>query len=300
MESGGARMKIGFSSQVCPGWDLDTIVDNASKLGFDGFELRGLRGALNLPLVPELAADPAGVRARLEDNGVELVCMGASATLGTPRARDAAREEANLFEFIELAEKLGCPYVRILVGEAWRKESHQVTLARIAERLRSLAPIATRHRVTLLVENGGDFPGSDDLWFLMDAVGHPAVRCCWNQCTAMTVRERATNSIPRLGHKIALVHLCDALFSEQGMLREYRPLGAGDVGVARQIELLRGLVYDGYLVFDWPALWIDSLPGPDAVLPSVATLLKESVNAKQNVLSAYKGDKNAPRLAPLR
>jgi len=284
---------------VCPGWDLDTIIGNASKLGFDGVELRGLRGALHLPLVPELAADPAGVRARFEEKGVELVCLGASAMLGAPRTRDGAREEAVLFEFLELAGALGCKYVRILAGEARRSESHRVTLARIAERLRSLAPVAARHGVTLLIENGGDFPGSEDLWFLIDAVDHPAIRCCWNQCTAMTVRERATNSIPRLGRKIALVHICDATFSEQGLPREYRSLGAGDVDVARQIELLRGLVYDRYLVFDWPALWIDSLPEPDAVLPSVATFLRDCVNARQGVLSAYKGDKNAPRLAPL-
>lgn len=292
-------MKIGFSSQVCPGWDLDTIIENASKLGFDGIELRGLRGELNLPLVPELAADPAGVRAGLEEKGVELVCLGASATLGAPRVRDAAKEKATLFDYLELAGTLGCKYVRILVGEARRSESHRVALARIAERLRSLAPVAARHRVTLLIENGGDFPGSEDLWFLMDAVGHPAIRCCWNQCTAMTVRERATNSIPRLVNKIALVHICDAIFSEQGLLCEYRSLGDGDVEVARLIELLRGLVYDGYLVFDWPALWIDSLPEPDAVLPSVATFLRQCVSARQGVLSAYKGDKNAPRLAPL-
>lgn len=292
-------MKIGFSSQVCPGWDLATIIDHASKLGFDGVELRGLRGELNLPLVPELAADPTSVRARLEEKGVELVCLGASETLGAPRVRDAAKEKAALFDYLELAGTLGCKYVRILAGEARRSESHHVTLARIAEQLRSLAPVAARHRVTLLIENGGDFPGSEDLWFLMDAVNHPAIRCCWNQCAAMTVRERATNSIPRLANKIDLVHLCDAVFTEQGLLREYRSLGDGDVEIAHQIELLRGLVYGGYLVFDWPALWIDSLPQPDAVLPSVATFLKECVNARQDVLSAYKGDKNAPRLAPL-
>ena len=29
-------MKIGFSSQACPDWDLETIVAKASAMGFDG------------------------------------------------------------------------------------------------------------------------------------------------------------------------------------------------------------------------------------------------------------------------
>ena len=45
-------MKLGFSSLVCPGWSLESIVTNAAAMGFDGVELRGIRGELELPLVP--------------------------------------------------------------------------------------------------------------------------------------------------------------------------------------------------------------------------------------------------------
>ncbi|MCH8149880.1 MAG: sugar phosphate isomerase/epimerase [Planctomycetes bacterium] len=172
----------------------------------------------------------------------------------------------------------------------------RAALARIAEALISLVPIAVRFDVTILVENGGDFPGSEALWFIMDAVGHPAVRCCWNQCHAMTLRERPTISIPRLGRKIGLVHLCDAEFDDQGVLRDYKLPGEGNVEVAKQIELLKGLAYDGYVVFEWPKLWVESLPGADTVLPSVARFLRECVDAKQAVLTAYKSDKNKPRM----
>ncbi len=290
-------MKMGFSSLVCPGWDLETIITEAQSFGFDGVELRGLQGELHLPLVPALAGQPDRVRQLFDEHNVELFCLGTSATLDSRRREEVARQKGTITEFIELAAGLGCPYVRLYVGEVQRRDHHRKALSRIAEALISLVPVASRHSVTLLVENGGDFPTSEDLWFLIDAVDHPAVRCCWNQCNARSVGERPTSSVPRLGNKIGLVHLCDATFDEYGVLLDYKPLGEGDVGIARLIELLRGIICDGHLVFEWPKMWIESLPAPQAALPEVARFLRERVDEKQPILSAYKGDKHAPKMA---
>ena len=288
-------MKLGFSSLVCPGWTLETIVTNAAAMGFDGVELRGIRGELELPLVPELAGKPDRTRSLFRDNNVQLVSLGASATLDAKDQRALAKSKATLIEFIELAEAIACPFVRFFVGDVGRFDRRSSVLARVTDALSSLAPIAQRHGVTLLIENGGDFPGSGDLWHLVDAVEHPSVLCCWNQCHALTAGERPTNSIPRLGNKIGLVHLCDAAFDEYGVLTEYRPLGEGDAEIATQITLLRGQVYSRYAVFEWPKLWDSSLPAPETVLPAAVKFLRERVEEKQAVLSAYKGDKCAPR-----
>ncbi len=91
----------------------------------------------------------------------------------------------------------------------------------------------------------------------------------------------------------------DADFDEQGVLLDYQSLGEGHTEVARQIELLKGMMYDGYLMFEWPKLWVDSLPAAEAVLPEVASWLRACVDNKQKILTAYKNDKNAPRLSPL-
>ena len=290
-------MKLGFSSMVCPGWDLDTLVTRASELGFDGVELRGLRGELHLPLVPELAGRPERVRDLLSEKNVELVCLGASATLDSKNGRALAAAKGELTEFVELAGRLGCPFVRVYVGEIQRFDHHRAALARIAEAFISLVPFAVQHNVTLLVENGGDFASSRDLWFIVDAVGHPAVRCCWNQCHGLTIGERGTKSIPRLGNKIGMVHVCDAAFDDQGVLLEYRPLGQGDAEISRQIDLLKGVLFDRYLMFEWPKLWQPTLPSPDAVLPDVVAFLRARLDDKQPVLTAYKNDKNAPKFA---
>ena len=290
-------IKTGFSSAVCPAWDLETIVSQASSMGYDGVELRGVRGALHLPLVPELAADPDGAAELFRSNNVELLCLGTSVTLDSKNRKEVAKQKGILTEFIELASRLGCPLVRLYSGEVQRFDNHRATLSRVSEALISLAPLASRYGVSLVVENCGDLAGSVDLWFLIDAADHPAVRCCWNQCNALTLGERPTLSIPRLGASIGLVHLCDADYDDHGVLLGYRTMGEGGAEVAKQIELLKGLAYDGHVVFDWPKLWVDSLPVPEQSLPAAIAYLRERIDEQQTVLSAYKGDKRAPNLA---
>lgn len=290
-------MKLGFSSLVCPSWGLDKILQSASELGFDGVELRGLRGDLNLPLVPELSSDPAAVRTAFAEKNVEIVCLAAALTLDSKNRRELAKRRSAIIEYIELASRLGCPYVRLNMGEVQRFDNYRAALGRIADAIRSLVPVAARNNVVLVVENGGDFPGSEAVWFVADVADHPAVRVCWNQCYGMTIGEQATISIPRLGNRIGFVHLCDAEFDDRGLLSEYKPLGQGQTEVAMQIELLKGMMYDRYLIFEWPKLWMESLPDPDETLPGVASFLRERLEDKQAILTAYKGDKKVPRFA---
>ena len=292
-------MKMGFSSLVCPEWDLDTIIRRAPEMGFEGVELRGLGGQMDLPRVRELAGDPEQVRRRFAEAKLELVCLGTSVHLDSCLERELAEEKAVITENIELAAKLGCPYVRIFAGEIQQLDNERFALSRIAEQVASLVPVAARHNVTVLVENGGDFPGSDALWFMIDAARHPAVQACWNQGHALTVRERPTISIPRLNSRIGMVHVCDAEFDERGTLLEYKLPGRGHAEVAKQIELLKGVLYDGYLVFEWPKATVETLPEPETALPEVATFLRQCIDAEQNVLTAYKGDKRKVTLASL-
>lgn len=292
-------MKIGFSSLVCPGWSLDNIIVRAGELGFDGVELRGLRGEFHLPLVPELSARPEAVRQRFDDANIEIVCLGCSATLDSRSRKGLAESKASIIEFIELAAGLGVPFVRIFAGEVQRWDHRRKALTRITQAVGSLVPTLSRMKVTLLVENSGDFSDSEAMWFLADAIDHPSVKICWNQANALTAMERPTNSIPRLGSKIGMMHVCDAKSDERGIMSGYCAPGEGDAELSRQLLLLRGIAFGGYLMFEWPKAFVTSLPAPDAILPKVAAFLRERLDHKQAILTAYKGDKRAPRLPSL-
>lgn len=288
-------MKIGFSSRVCPEWDLSTIVRKAAELGFDGVELGTLDGKSRPPAVRDLDANPYAAKQLFADNKVELACLSSAVTFDSPEAPESEAARRRLLEIADLSANLACRFVRVPIGNVAKGESRPGTLSRIADSLAGLAPEIARRRVTLLVENGGDFADSRDLWFVIDAVSHPAVAACWNPCAAMARLERPTLSIPRLGTKIRLVHVCDAAFDDRGRFGGFTLPGEGDIGMARMIDLLRGIIYRGYLMFDWPKAAYPALAEPEEVLPNVKAWLRERIDARAELLTAYKGDKQAIR-----
>ncbi|MCP4250827.1 MAG: sugar phosphate isomerase/epimerase [bacterium] len=291
-------IKVGFSSMACPAWNLQTMVEQAAALGYDGFELRGLGGEFHLPESAELTDDPTRVRTLIKDAGLELVSLGSSASFESPDKTVRAGSRRDLSATIELANRLECPYIRINLGTSQGAE-HRGTLARVAGELSELAPQAGRSGVTILVENCGDFVTSEDLWFVVDAVGHPAVRVCWNPLNAMLRREKPTVSIPRLARWLDVLRLTDGAFDEQGRFAGYRLPGEGDVDMARAIDVLKGVCFQGWLIFEWPKM-IANLPEPAEALPEVVTFARQRLAEVQPVLSAYKGDKHPTRFeAPL-
>jgi sugar phosphate isomerase/epimerase len=197
-----------------------------------------------------------------------------------------------------VAAELGCPSVRVPLGRLDRLDTRPHARTRVAETLAELAPAAVDHGVTILVENGGDLATSEDLWFIVDAVSHPAVQCCWNPCVARGEGERPTISIPRLSRRIGLVRMCDASFDEDGWMQQFALPGEGNVELDRVIAFLRGVFFDGPLVFHWPKASEPSLPDPDECLPGVLAWLRERIDEKSDPLSAYKRDKHAPNYEP--
>ena len=285
-------IKVGFSSLVCPDWDLETMVRQAASLGYDGIELRGLAGALHLPDVPELAEDPAGVKRLLSGSGVELACLSSPVSFESPVSRELERSRRRLIQTLELAGGLGCPCVRISLGEA-AGAAQRATLSWVAEELRSLAGSAARHGTTILVENDGDFVRSEDLWHVLDAVAHPAVRGCWNPLKAMARGERPTTSVPRLARRLAMFRVCDGQFNGGGRFGGHRIPGQGTVGLDRAIDLLKGVCFQGWLMCDWPQARA-SLPEPEQSLPQALAFVRQRLEVQQVVLSAYKRDKRPP------
>ncbi len=292
-------MKLAFNSIANVGWDLATVVMKAKEYGYQGIELRGVSGQMNLPLASELSASPAKIAGLIRDTGVELICLSSGASFHMAGSGEVAENLATAREYIELAGRLRCPMVRVFAGEIPKGkffyERRETVLGRIVDALRTLVPIAAEHGVTVVVENGGDFTDSASLWYIIDAVDSPLVQCCWSPFAARTRLERPTTSIPRLGSKIAMVHVCDGKFAANGGLDSYAVPGQGDMELQRLVQLLKGIAYQGYLVVDWPKLWVPSLADADKVLPAAAKFLQPLINEKPIVMTAYKGDKNAPR-----
>jgi sugar phosphate isomerase/epimerase len=275
------------------------MVEKAKELGYEGIELRGLQGQMYLPVAPELASNPAKIARLMQDTGVQIICLATGNAFHMRDPKEVARNKVEVREYIELAGKLECPFVRVFGAEIPKArllgyEKREAVLGRIGDALRDLSDHAAAHRVTLLIENSGDFTDSVAMWYLVDAADSPAVRCCWNPFNARIRGERPTTSIPRLGARIGLVKVTDAKFDGLAFDGYVTP-GQGQVEIARMVQLLKGIGYRGYLVFEWPKLWNTSLADGDKVLGPAAKYLKQLLDEKPVALTAYKGDKYAPR-----
>lgn len=292
-------IKIGFSSSVCPGWDVKKIAEQASEMGFYGVELGAVRDEIHLPAAPDLQTDKDidAVRKLFADASVEIAAIASIYALDSPKRHIRERSVTRTLENIELAEKLGCPVVRVPLGTPAGREPVEHCLARQVPHLAELARIAARKRVTLLLCNTAGFPSSRAVWFLVDAVALPSVQAAWNTVIGLACNEYASVSIPRLRARIRQVQMADAAFDAQGRFAGYRPLGKGNIECAHHIDLLKGVLFSGYLMLDWPQAQADGMPGPEESLPAALSLLLERIKHTEPELSAYKKDKYAPNLS---
>lgn len=289
-------IRVGFSSAMCSEWDLPALIERAAALGYEGVALRGLAGGAHPHQVPELNRAPDRLRASLAAHSVELISLTSPVSFETARRSVCQANQQSLASTVALARRLGCRYVRMVLGGAVGSE-HRGTLSWVAEELRKAAEAAARHGMTLLLENGGDFCRSEDLWFVLDAVAHPALRGCWNPLAARALGEPPTVSVPRLRTRLAVFQACDGRFDDHGRLCGSVPLGEGEVDLARAIDLLKGVCFQGWLVADWPA----GSPPPEeaeAVLRTTLDFLRDRLAARTAPLAAYKSDKQAPNLRP--
>jgi len=270
------------------------MVAQAAALGYDGLEIRGLGGSLHLPGARELADDPAGVRRLFSEAGVELVSLASTAAFETWSRRELGESHRAVNETIELAAKLGCPYVRIFLGQAQGMEN-RATMGRVAEQVGQVVEVAARHQVTILVENAGDFLASKDLWYVLDAVSHPGVLGSHNPLNVRLRGERPTVSVPRLARRLGVFRIADGKFDETGRFLSHEIPGQGSCELDRAIDLLKGVCFQGWLSFEWPQAKA-GLAAPEDALPQALAFMRERLAHTYERLSAYAKDKNPPNL----
>ncbi len=295
-------MKLGFSSRVCPKWDLPAMLEQAKQHGFDGIELQTQDGLADLPRTDGKNLSPKDISGLIRSAGVEIVCLASSAAFHMRDPNEVARNQIMVRRTIDLAANIGCPFVRIFGKEIPNlrfallgPQRRETVLDRIAAAIRELAPHARAKGVTLLIENAGDFSDSVSMWHLVEAAASPHVKCCWNPLAGRLVNELPTKAIPRLRQRLGLVRLCDAVLQNGVAFESFALPGEGDLEIPLMIQLLKGTIFQGYLMLDWPKATNPSLTEPGVLLPAAAEYLKTLIDEKPVLLTAYKGDKFPPR-----
>ena len=271
LRAAGARLPLAFSTLGCPKWPWPQILDFAAANGFSALELRGITGDLDLPNRPEFAPDKiAAAKKDLAAHGLRISDLGSSSEMHQTDPVKRAQSISDAKRFIDLAEKLDCPYVRIFGNKI--EGSRDEVIHRVAAGMHELAVYGAQHNVTVIIESHGDFVTSPLLKQVLTETDHPNAALLWDaHHTFVDGHEEPEFTVSQLGGWIRHTHLKDsALVNGE---RHYVLTGKGDVPIERQMQALVRINYKGYYCFEWEKLWHPDIAEPEIAIADFAKVV---------------------------
>ncbi|MCL2693493.1 MAG: AMP-binding protein [Oscillospiraceae bacterium] len=278
-------MKISFSTLACPDFSWTDIYSMAKDLGFNGIEIRGLGDDIFAVKAKPFSADIEKTKETLKRTGLEIPCLSSGCPL--KNTDKSVQNHAEIEQYVTLASRLGTPYIRIL-ADAEPHVTGEVDDAAVEKELRSLAAIAERGGVVLLVETNGVYADTKRLRKLLDAVNSPYVAALWDMHHPFRYfGERGEETIANLGKYIKYVHTKDSV-QDGGKIR-YRLMGEGDLPVPDMLRALEKSGYDGYISLEWVKRWAGNLEDAGIVFPHFARYMEPWIIRKKNLYSDERG-----------
>jgi len=282
-------MKLAFSTLGCPEWTWTEIYSMARDLGYSGIEIRGLGEEITAsrakPFLPDEINHTADTLAKLN---LSIPCFSSNCVLASKEGAALAPAEIN--EYINLAAKVGAPYVRVL-ADAHPAPEGDVDDSAVIELLKNLAVPALAKGVTLLVETNGVYADTKRLRKLIDAVASPAVAVLWDvHHPYRYFDETPARTWENVGGLIRFIHLKDSVINVSGKA-QYRMLGSGDLPLKSVFETLAKSGYDGFVSLEWVKRWSNELEDAAVVFPQFVSYVRMLENAVSGAAAAVPGAK---------
>lgn len=279
--SAGSNLKLSFSTLGCPDWDLNRIMDFAAQYGYKGIEVRGIQRELDLPKCKEFntASSIKDTMKRMKSKGLQFVNLGSSANLHISDTAKRQQQIDDAKRFIDLANDLNCPYVRVFPNNFPKEQSKEATLDLITKGMNELGVYANGSRVKVLMETHGDVVYKDDLLKIMQNVNPKNTGLIWDVSNMWTVtKEDPSEVYAAIKQYVYHVHIKDAKLNE-GKLN-YVFLGKGDVPIMNAIDLLVQNNYKGYYSFEWEKLWHPEIAEPAEAFADFANTMNSHLEKK--------------------
>ena len=274
------RPPLAFSTLGCPKWPFAQILDFAATNGFSAVEIRCILGDLDLPSRPEFAPDQiAGTKKTIAAHGLKISDLGSSSEMHHTDPDKRAKSLADAKRFIDLAEKLDAPYIRIYGNKLEGPQDE--CIRRVAAGMRELAVYAKPHNVTVIIESHGDFVTSPLLKQVLIEADHPNAALLWDaHHTFVDGHEEPEFTVRELGSWIKHTHLKDSV--EVNGEAHYVLTRKGSVPVQRQMQALAAINYKGYFCFEWEKLWHPDIAEPEVAIADFARVVPAFLTTPKN------------------
>ena len=270
-----AKPLLSFSTLGCPDWSFDKILDFSVANNYDGIELRGILRELDLTKCPEfINKDKIGeTRRKIEDRKLRIVDLGSSAAMHHPEGADRQKSLDEGKRFIDLAQQLNCPNVRVFPNELPKDDTRNAVVERVIKGLRELGEYARGSNVCVVMESHGDAVKTDELKYIMESAAGEHTGLVWDVVNMWSVTKEPPVEVYRqLKKYIRHTHIKDADFA--GDKINYVLLGKGQTPIFDAIDVLYKDGYKGYYSFEWEKMWHPEIAEPEIALADYPKAMK--------------------------
>lgn len=253
-------MKLAFSTLGCPAWSFEKILAEASRMGFDGIELRGVEGCMDFEKIPAFSMQNLkGTCEKMHSAGLQWAGLGTSVHFHDLSSYSAMLAEGE--SGIDLCERADMPFIRVF-GDRISSSDTQEVISRVIAGLQSLCKYAEKGRCLVLLEVHGDFNRLETLNPVLDAMeGNPSFGILWDIEHSDKVYARDWKIFyKRIKPFIRHVHIKDHRRMEKDFALCF--VGDGDIPIREIVQTLLSEDYSGFFSLEWEKMWHPELPEP--------------------------------------
>ena len=263
-------MKLAFSTLGCPDFDWSDIYSMAKDFGFQGIEMRGLGDNIfSIYARPFKKENLAKTVETLKKRHLEIPCLSSGCALKYADRLDDTIEE--LKSYIDLAAKLGTPFIRVLADRHAHPEG-EVDDKAILDAINRLIPYAEQHNVTLLIETNGVYSDTKRLRDLLDQITSDNVAALWDIHHPYRFNnESPEETLRNLGAYIKYIHIKDSRMVDGKV--KYELIGEGDLPIESAMFALRSINYEGFISLEWVKQYAPDLSDAGIVFPHFANYM---------------------------
>jgi L-ribulose-5-phosphate 3-epimerase len=214
-------------------YSFDEALAGIAGAGFRHVELSAVPGWTEHV---DLDTDPAEIRSRVGDYGLEAVSLSGHSDLTTREGL------AHGIRAVRWAAAYGMPIMNTAVGGHQSADENEAAfLANVGE----LADEAEKAGVVVALEIHGDIMASSDVTIpLVEKIGRDSVRVNYDTANVEFYSgDRAVDDLPKITGYLAHVHLKDTTGGKGNW--NFPAVGAGTVDFGRVLEILEDAGYSG-------------------------------------------------------
>jgi sugar phosphate isomerase/epimerase len=266
---------LSFSTLGCPDWPFEKIINFAAENNFDAIEMRGILRQLDLTKCSEFNSKE-NIRSTLkkvQGKQLKFSDLGSSVELHHPESAIRQKNLDDAKRYIDLAQQLNCPYIRVFPNELPKNQERDATIDLIIDGLLKLGAYAQGSHVTVLMESHGELTRANDLEKIMRAAEHTHVGMIWDIVNMWSVtKEPPAEVYAKLKKYICHIHLKDLKMID-GKAR-YVLLGQGETPILEAVDILRADGFLGYYSFEWEKLWHPEIDAPEIAIADYSKVMR--------------------------